>query len=121
MEKVKVAVIGAGHLGRHHTRIYAGLEAAELVGICDINKRRAKKLARHFRCPFHADYRQLIGKIDAASIAVPTEHHFKIAKDLLENKIHCLIEKPITNNIKQAEELIRIAEKQNLVLQVGHV
>ena len=121
MEKLRVAVIGVGHLGVHHARIYTHLQHAALVSVCDINPSRAKKVGLSHRASFCVNYLDLIGKIDAASIAVPTEQHFKIAKDLLENKIHCLIEKPITNNLKQAQQLVDIAERQNLILQVGHV
>jgi len=121
MEKINVAVIGAGHLGRYHAKIYAGLGNARLVSVCDTNKRRAKKIARHHNASFCTDYRQLFNKINAASIAVPTELHFQVAKDLLSNNIHCLIEKPIANKLEQAEELVKIADKNHLVLQVGHI
>lgn len=121
MNKLKVAVIGVGHLGHHHARIYANMAQAELVAVCDTNQKLAKKTARHHNTAFLADYRQLIGKIDAASIAVPTELHFKIAKELLENNIHCLVEKPISNDLAQAKEMSEIAENRGLVLQVGHV
>lgn len=121
MDKLRVAVIGAGHLGHHHARLYTTLDNAELVWVCDANARRAKKIAKHSRCGFCTDYKKLIGKIDAASIAVPTEQHYRIAKDLLENKIHCLIEKPITNDSEQAKQLVDIAKRHNLVLQVGHI
>ena len=121
MNKLKLAVIGAGHLGHHHARIYAGMPQVELVAVCDINQRLGQKIAKRNNSSFIGDYKELIGKIDAASIAVPTELHFKIAKGLLENNIHCLVEKPITNDIAQAEQLAGIAEKQKLVLQVGHV
>lgn len=121
MEKLKVAVIGVGHLGRHHARVYANMPDIRLVSVCDANSRRARKIARHCNASFCTDYRRLMGAIDAASIAVPTERHFEIAKELLENKIHCLIEKPIANNLEHAQQLVRLAEKQKLVLQVGHI
>jgi predicted dehydrogenase len=121
MDKLKVAVIGVGHLGQHHARIYANMPQVQLVGVCDSNLRHVKKIARHNNAPFYTDYKELLGKIDAASIAVPTELHFNIAKELLENNIHCLVEKPITNELNQARELVALAEKQKLILQVGHV
>jgi predicted dehydrogenase len=121
MEKAKVAVIGIGHLGTHHAKIYAQMPNVELINVCDIDPRRAKKAGHNYKTSFCTNYLELIGKVDAASIAVPTEQHFKIAKDLLENKIHCLIEKPITNNLQQAEQLVNMAERHNLILQVGHV
>lgn len=121
MDKIKVAVIGAGHLGQHHARIYANSAGARLISVCDTNLTRAKKISRNYRAAYCADYKDLIGNIDAASIAAPTELHFEIARGLLENNIHCLVEKPITNNLRQAQELVGLAEKKNLILQVGHV
>jgi len=121
MDKLKVAVIGVGHLGQHHTRIYANMPEVQLVAVCDNNPRHAKKIARRYNASFYTDYKDILGKIDAASIAVPTELHFGIAKELLENNIHCLVEKPITNDLGQARELAALAEKQKLILQVGHV
>ena len=121
MEKLKAAVIGLGHLGHHHARIYSQLPHVTLAAVCDINQKLARKIASHNNASFVTDYKELIGKIDAVSIAVPTDLHFKIAKDCLENNIHCLVEKPITNDIIQAQQLADIAEKQKLILQVGHV
>jgi len=121
MEKLKVAVIGAGHLGHHHARLYTTLPNVELIAVCDTNLKLAKKIAKHNNTSFCADYKELIGKIDAASIAVPTDLHFNIAKELLENNIHCLVEKPITKELNHAYKLVELAEKQNLVLQVGHI
>ena len=121
MNKLKVAVIGIGHLGQHHARIYANMPQVQLVAVCDINPKLAKKTANRHNTLFYTNYKELIGKIDAASIAVPTELHFKIAKELMENNIHCLVEKPIANDLSQAQELSGLAEKQKLILQVGHV
>lgn len=121
MEKMRAAVIGLGHLGHHHARIYSQLPHVTLAAVCDINQKLARKIARRNNTSFVTDYKELIGKIDAASIAVPTDLHFKIAKDLLENNIHCLVEKPITNALNQAKELSRFAEGRKLILQVGHV
>ncbi|PIW80683.1 MAG: oxidoreductase [Candidatus Omnitrophica bacterium CG_4_8_14_3_um_filter_43_15] len=121
MEPLKVAVIGTGHLGRHHARIYANMPDVELAGVCDINQRLAKKIARQNNTSYFTDYKSLIGKASAVSIAVPTDLHHKIAMDLLERDIHCLIEKPIANKINQAEEIAALAEKKNLLVQVGHI
>ena len=121
MEPLKVAVIGTGHLGRHHARIYANMPDVELAGVCDINQRLAKKIARQNNTSYFTDYKSLIGKVSAVSIAVPTDLHHKIAMDLLERDIHCLIEKPIANKLNQAEEIAALAEKKNLLVQVGHI
>jgi predicted dehydrogenase len=121
MKKIRVAVIGAGHLGKYHADVYDSLKSVELVGVCDIHKKRADKTAKTYKTDSYTDYKELIGKIDAATIAVPTKKHYIIAKDLIKNKIHLLIEKPITENLKQANELIRLAKERKVLLQVGHI
>ncbi|MBU4305429.1 MAG: Gfo/Idh/MocA family oxidoreductase [Candidatus Omnitrophica bacterium] len=121
MKPIKVAVIGAGHLGKIHARIYAECKKAELIGICDTDADRAKTHALQFGTSPFFDYRQLIGKVDAVSIATPTCTHYKIAKDFLKHKIHVMVEKPITTNTRHAEQLISIARKNRMILQVGHV
>jgi predicted dehydrogenase len=121
MKKLKIAVIGAGHLGKYHADIYNSLKDSELVGVCDINKERADKIAKAYKISPYPNYKELIGKIDAATIAVPTKEHYAIAKDLIKNKIHLLIEKPITENLNQANELIRLAKENKVLLQVGHI
>lgn len=121
MEKLKIAVIGLGHLGHQHARIYSHLPQVELRYVCDTRQGLAKKIAKRYKTSSVTDYKELIGRIGAVSIAVPTDLHFKIAKDLLENNIHCLIEKPITNSLSQARELSRLAQEKNIILQVGHV
>jgi predicted dehydrogenase len=121
MKKLKIAVIGAGHLGKYHADIYNSLKDSELVGVCDINKERADKIAKAYKISSYPNYKELIGKIDAATIAVPTKEHYAIAKDLIKNKIHLLIEKPITENLNQANELIRLAKENKVLLQVGHI
>ncbi|MFH1406443.1 MAG: Gfo/Idh/MocA family oxidoreductase [Candidatus Omnitrophota bacterium] len=121
MEKIKLAVIGVGHLGMHHARIYSHLKNATLVGVCDIDERKAKRIARANKTCYYTDYRELIGKINAASVVVPTKLHHKIAKDLLANNINVLIEKPMTTTLQEADELLKLAELRSLTLQVGHV
>lgn len=121
MKKIKVAVIGAGKLGAIHARIYSQLTDAELVGICDIDRKKSKEIAQNINTDFYPDYRQLIPKVDAVSIAVPTILHYKIGREFLNHKIHCLIEKPITANLKEAKKLLRLAQGKNCILQVGHI
>lgn len=121
MNAIKVAVIGVGHLGSIHARIYSQLKGVDLIGVCDTDEGRAKKIARQFRTNCFTNYKDLVGKIDAASVVVPTNSHHKISKELLENGIHLLIEKPITTTINEADELLAIARNKNLILQVGHV
>ncbi|MFH1867588.1 MAG: Gfo/Idh/MocA family oxidoreductase [Candidatus Omnitrophota bacterium] len=121
MSKLKVAVIGVGSLGSIHAKIYSSMDEVELAGICDIDKSKLGHLANELGVERYSDYRKLIGKIDAASIAVPTSMHYQISKELLEAGIHLLIEKPITQTVKEADELLDIAKAKNLTLAVGHI
>ena len=119
--KIKTAVIGTGHLGRHHARIYSELEGSELVGVCDINEKAGKKVAESTGSVYYKNYNDLIAKAEAVSVVTPTETHFDIAFNLLENNVNVLVEKPITNSPGNAAELIKSAEKNSLILQVGHI
>jgi predicted dehydrogenase len=121
MAKINVGVVGVGYLGSRHARVYSQLKNANLVCVCDIDKKHAKKVARRHRVWYLPDYHTLFDKVDAVSIAVPTNLHYRIAKDFLKNGIHVLIEKPITNTIEEAQELIDIADSKKLILQVGHI
>ena len=121
MEKLKIAVIGAGRLGNIHCRIYKELENVELAAVCDIDKGRADSVAKNLVASACYDYRGLLGKIDAVSIAAPTNLHYEIGRYFLSQGIHALIEKPFTPNLKEADALIKIARKNKLILQVGHV
>jgi predicted dehydrogenase len=119
--KVRVGVIGAGVLGSVHARLYSELKNTVLVGVCDINKERLKNISDTLRCATFENYRKLFGLVDAVSIEVPTSLHFKIAKELLLNNINILVEKPITIDPSEADELLELAQKKGLILQVGHV
>ncbi len=121
MKKIKCAVIGIGYLGKFHAEKYAYLPNSELVAICDIDQERCQEIVNRYKTSFTNNYYDLIGKVDAVSIAAPTSLHYKIAKVFLENNIHVLVEKPITTSVKEAEELIAIANENKLVLQVGHL
>lgn len=121
MEKIRTAVIGVGYLGRFHAQKYAALEAAELVAVVDPNPDAAANVAEECKTHAVSDYRELMGKVDAVSIVVPTQLHYQVAKEFLENGIHVLLEKPITVTVAEADELIDIAKRNNLVLQVGHL
>jgi len=118
---VRVAVIGVGHLGRQHARLYAELPGVELVGVADILKPRAEEIAGLYNTTPFTDYRELFGKIDAASLAVPTVDHARIGVDLLQHGIDVLVEKPIASSLEQARALMDTAVSQKRVLQVGHV
>ena len=120
MDKLRVGVVGSGHIGKFHARIYKELPGVELVYVADIDPER-QKVAQKLKAPFTHSYRELIGKVDAVSIAVPTSLHYQVAREFLEAGTHVLIEKPITAKIEEADHLIEIAEKKDLVLVSGHV
>ncbi len=121
MQKTRVGVVGVGHLGQHHARIYDSLPQCELVGVVDVDPRTAQKFAKQYGVEGFTDYRDLFGKVDALSIVVPTVYHHKVAAECLQQGIHLLVEKPITSTVEQAQELISLASEKNLVLQVGHI
>jgi predicted dehydrogenase len=121
MSKLKVGIVGVGHLGSIHAKVYSRLDNVELVGVCDCNIERALEIGKRFHTNSYADYEELFGKIDAASIVVPTSLHYTVAKDFMNQGIHVLIEKPITKTLSEADELIEIANNKNLILQVGHI
>jgi len=121
LDKIRVGVIGVGHLGRFHTLNYAQIPEVELVGVTDLDAEKAAHVAAEGRCQALKDIDALLDAVDAVSVAVPTDHHFSVGKHVLERGIHCLIEKPITESVDQAQELIHLSEEQGVVLQVGHV
>lgn len=121
MSKLRVAVIGIGRLGSIHSRVYRDLNSVELVGLCDIDPQKLMKAGQLYNSPTFLNYSDLLDKVDAVSIAVPTNKHFLIAKDFISRGKHVLIEKPITNNLEHAKELIILAKKHGVTLQVGHV
>lgn len=121
MDKIRVAVIGVGHLGSIHARIYKEIESCCLVGVCDIDKNRLNETSAKLDVPGYANYKELLDKIDAVSIVTPTKLHYQIARDFLKKNIHTLVEKPFTTNIKEASQLIKLADKNKLILQVGHI
>jgi predicted dehydrogenase len=121
MSKIKCAVIGVGYLGRFHAQKYNLLENADLIGVSDVNSDACKRVASELCVPGFNDYRVLLDKVDAVSIAATTTAHYEIAKTCLEHGIHCLIEKPITRTKEEADELIAIAKKNKAKIQVGHL
>ena len=117
----KVAVVGVGHLGKQHARLYSELWSAELTGVVDILQPRAEEIAGLNKTNAFTDYHELFGKVDAVSLAVPTIDHARIGTDLLEHGIDVLVEKPIASTLEQAQALIDAAARNERILQVGHV
>lgn len=120
-EKLKVGVIGVGHLGEYHVQKYMALPSVELVGIVDTNPARADEIARRYNTRIYEERGEILDSVDAVSLAVPTEVHFEVAKDILSKGVHLLIEKPITYRLDPADFLINLAEERHLILQVGLV
>lgn len=123
MNKLKCAVVGVGYLGNFHAEKYHNLPNAELIAVCDSDPQRCEKIASIYDVPAYTDYNQLISAAepDAVSIVVPTSLHHAVTKVFLANKIHVLLEKPITTTLEEADELITLARENNLVLQIGHL
>lgn len=118
---LRAAVVGVGHLGRFHAQKYNAIEDVELVGVVDVDPAQAREIAAGLGVQAFSNHRELIGRVDAVSVAVPTVDHFNVAHDLLDAGIHVLIEKPITRTLDEADRLIALAKQKSLVLQVGHL
>jgi predicted dehydrogenase len=118
---VRVAVIGVGHLGKFHAKIYAANPRAELVCVVDPSLERARALAEECKCDAYGDIGALPSSVEAVSIAVPTGLHAKVAVPLLERGIHCLVEKPLAASIPEADAILAAAKKGKALLSVGHV
>ena len=121
MNPLRVAVIGAGNLGRIHTRLLAENPNVQLVAVADPNPVALQQIESEFNVVTCSDAQQLIGQIDAAVIATPTRFHFSVASAMLNSGIHALIEKPVTDSASDARNLVNIARRTNTVIQVGHV
>ena len=118
---VKVGVIGIGNMGWHHARVLSLLKDADLIGVADPNEKRGKLAKEQFQCEWYEDYHDLISKVDAICIAVPTLLHHKVGLDCLKAGINVLIEKPIAANELEAKSLINASKISNCLLQVGHI
>ena len=121
LKRIKVGVIGVGHLGKEHARIYAAMKEAELVGVVDTDPVVARRIARKHHTQWSADLDLLLDSAEAVSVAVPTVHHRAIALPFLQRGISVLVEKPMTYSVREAEELVAVAAENNAKLQVGHI
>jgi predicted dehydrogenase len=121
LSRLRLAVVGVGHLGRIHARLAAGIPDIELVAVVDSSAEARGALAKETGCRAIADCREIIGEVDAAVVATPTFTHHRVASELMRAGLHVLVEKPITPTIREADELVQLARRSGLVLQVGHV
>jgi len=120
-DPIRIAIIGAGHLGKFHARLAAASEQYELVAVCDPCESARNALAEETASQAVADYSQIIDQIDAAVVATPTVTHHAVGSALLGQGVHCLIEKPLAPNSAEASDLVKLADDRQLTLQVGHV
>ena len=121
INKINVGIVGAGHLGSFHIEQYKNLKNVNIIGFFEINNTQVEKIKKKYNIHAFDDLNQLLDKCDAISITTPTTLHFSIAKKAMEKNCHVLIEKPITQNVDEAKQLVEISEKKQLVIQVGHI
>ncbi|OQY06895.1 MAG: UDP-N-acetyl-D-glucosamine dehydrogenase [Desulfobacteraceae bacterium 4572_123] len=121
MKKLRAGVIGVGYLGKYHAQKYAGMDNVDLVGVVDTEKSRAETVARQVGTRAYTSHLDLMGRVDAVSIAVPTPAHYAVGRDFLENSVDILIEKPMTTSLEEADKLLEMAESRGLIIQVGHL
>ncbi len=118
--KIRTAVVGAGKMGTIHAKVYDQLPQSRLVAIVDTDIKKAKELAKKYKCDAFADCKELLGRVDAVTISAPTVYHLELAKIFLENKIAIMIEKPLAAGVEQARQIVELAKKNNVVVAVGH-
>jgi predicted dehydrogenase len=121
MNRIRVGVVGVGALGRHHARVYSQLPEADLVGVVDVLPGRAEEAARNLGTRVFSSHSELFGKVDAVSIATPTVLHAEIGEQFLKQGVHVIVEKPIAHTLQDADRLIRAAQENARILQVGHL
>jgi predicted dehydrogenase len=121
MNKLRVGVVGVGHIGSNHARLYAEIPFAQFTAVYDLDLGRGNAIGKKFGAVTAKSLDEFIKMVDAASVATPTNTHYEVGRSLLENGKHLLIEKPITDNTAQATELVELAARKGLILQVGHV
>ncbi|MFL2983815.1 MAG: Gfo/Idh/MocA family protein [Candidatus Neomarinimicrobiota bacterium] len=118
---VKIGVIGVGHLGQHHVKHYNNLQDANLIGIFDTNKKRAKEISNKYNVKYFKKINLLLKEVEAISIVTTTKYHSEIAELCIKNNIHAFIEKPITATLEEADRILVMAKEKKVVIQVGHI
>lgn len=119
--KLRLGVVGVGYLGRFHARIYNDMPGVELVGVVDIDRSTVQSVAGQLGCAAYTDHADLLDKVEAVSIVVPTALHLQVARPFLERGIHMLMEKPIAPSYEESLELVKLAEHDGVILQIGHL
>jgi predicted dehydrogenase len=120
MKAIRIGVIGVGHLGQHHARLLASMDGVDLVGVCDVNRARADEIGTKFGAPAFSDSRELLGRVDAVTVAVPTVVHLDVGLPFLQAGVATLIEKPIAPSVADADRLVDAAERGGAMLATGH-
>lgn len=118
---VRIGVVGVGHLGRHHARLLSELPGADLTSLAEVDPGNRKKAEETYQVAVFEDYRDLLGKVDAVSVVVPTQLHLEVSKFFLENGVDVLVEKPIAPSVAEGEQMVAVARAHDRILQVGHV
>ncbi len=121
MENLRVGVIGVGRMGYRHCRVYSTMRKVQLVGVCDVDPQLGNKVATEYEVPFYQDVEELLGQVNAVSLAVPTPLHFDLVRQCLEHRVHVLVEKPLTETLEQAEQLVLASKSNDPVVQIGHI
>ena len=120
-KKIRLGVVGVGYLGRFHALIYSRMPNVQLIGVVDVDRETARRVADECRCEAFDQARKLLGKVDAVSIVVPTSAHLDEARPFLQAGVHMLLEKPIAATVEAGEEIVRLAEESAVILQIGHL
>lgn len=121
MKHIRIGVIGLGRMGQRHCRIYSNLRRVELAGVHDIDPERGAATSKQYDVPFYSNLHDLLANVDAVSIATPTSFHYEQTITCIQSGVHALVEKPLTQTLEQARELVSLSEKIGLSVQVGHI
>ncbi len=121
MSRLRMGVVGVGALGQHHARLLSELESVQLIAVADPHAKQGRRVADDCHTKWTADFRELLGQIDAISIAAPTTAHVEIASEFINRGIPVFVEKPIACDVRESEELVELAEQKDVILQVGHI
>ena len=120
-DRTRVGVIGVGRMGERHCRIYSGLGNVDFVGVSDRSPERGRAIASKYDVPWYDDYTNLLRHVDAVSVVTPTDSQFDVVRECLRRQVHVMVEKPLADSLSEARELVQLAQRSSVVLQVGHI